>query len=59
MAGCLFVAGVIPSLAVEYSSIDAPGVVVTGAGVVGWGHGTGAWSEGEFFRFHITGAEHR
>jgi hypothetical protein len=30
MAGCLFVAGVIPSLAVEYSSIDAPGVVVTG-----------------------------
>jgi hypothetical protein len=35
------------------------GVAVTGAGAVGWGHGTDRWSDGEFFRFHLTEVHHR
>ena len=30
------------------------GLTVPSEGRVGWFHGTPRWSEGEFFRFHIT-----
>ncbi len=35
------------------------GVRIMGDGAVGWDWGTPRWIDGEFFRFHITRAEHR
>lgn len=37
----------------------AQGVRIMGDGRIGWGWETPGWADGEFFRFHIVGAEHR
>lgn len=39
----------------EFEAAD--GVLVSGSGAVGWGYGTPAWGDGEFFRYRITGVD--
>ena len=36
--------------------VTESGVRIAGTGTVGWGFGTEAWGDGEFFRYTITGA---
>lgn len=44
---------------VDAEHTTAQGVRIIGDGRVGWGWSTPGWADGHFFRFHITGAEHR
>ncbi len=39
--------------------ITADGVTIARTGSVGWGWDTPGWSDGEFFRFEVTSAQHR